>query len=224
MEGFRTIPRSKANDEPQYDDWNDSVSGVKVEIEAKFYLPSLDDIRETIKALDGRLHAARVLERNLRFDTVDRALSSNHSLLRLRQDRSSLLTFKHAMSVEERTEIEVGVEDFDTARALLEMLGYEVFFVYEKYRETYALGPCRIMLDELPFGHFIEIEADSLDEVKRTAARLDLPWKKRVKMNYLSLFQSLKQKLKLHFRDATFDNFTGLPAVQPDDLDLKYAQ
>jgi adenylate cyclase class 2 len=224
MEGFRTIPRSKANDEPQYDDWNDSVSGVKVEIEAKFYLPSLDDIRETIKALDGHLCSARVLERNLRFDTANRTLSSNHSLLRLRQDRSALLTFKHAVSVEERTEIEVGVEDFDTTRALLERLGYEVYFIYEKYRETYALGPCSIMLDELPFGHFIEIEGNSLDEVKKTAAKLNLPWKKRVRMNYLSLFHSLKQKLQLRFRDATFDNFSRLPAVQPDDLDLKYAQ
>jgi adenylate cyclase class 2 len=200
------------------------VSGVKVEIEAKFYLPRLDDIRETIEALDGRLLTARVLERNLRFDTANRALSSNHSLLRLRQDRSSLLTFKHAVSIEERTEIEVGVEDFDTTRALLEMLGYEVFFIYEKYRETYALGSCSIMLDELPFGHFIEIEGESLDAVKSTAARLDLPWKNRVKMNYLSLFHSLKQKLKLHFRDATFDNFSGLAEVQPGDLDINYAQ
>ncbi len=200
------------------------MSGVKVEIEAKFYLSRLDDIRKTIEALDGHLRTALVLERNLRFDTADRALSSNHSLLRLRKDRSSLLTYKHAVSIEERTEIEVGVEDFDTTRTLLEMLGYEVFFIYEKYRETYTLGSCSIMLDELPFGHFIEIEGESLDAVKKTAARLHLSWGKRVKLNYLSMFHSLKQKLELQFRDATFENFSGLAEVQPDDLDLKYAQ
>ncbi len=200
------------------------MSGVKKEIEAKFYLARLDDVRDAVRSLDGRQIAGRILERNLRFDTADRVLSSGQSLLRLRQDQSAVLTFKHAESIEVRTEIEVIVDDFDATKTLLEMLGFNVFFIYEKYRETYALEPCTIMLDELPYGHFVEIEGESLDEVKQIARELNLPWEKRAKLNYLSLFHSLKQKLQLQFRDATFENFSGLAAVQPDDLDLKYAQ
>lgn len=197
------------------------MSGVKKEIEAKFYLPQLDDIRARIDSLGGHLATSRILERNLRFDTSDGNLSDEHTVLRLRQDRSAVLTYKRPVSIEERTEIEIKVDDFDTARILLEMLGFEVFFIYEKYRETYTLEPCIIMLDELPFGDFVEIEGNSLDDVKRMSSRLDLPWEKRVKMNYLSLFQALQQRLQLPFRDATFENFSTITAVQPDDLGLK---
>ncbi len=199
------------------------MSGVKKEIEAKFYLPQLDDIRPRINSLGGKLTSSRIFERNLRFDTSDRQLSGEHSLLRLRQDRSAVLAYKHAASVEVRTEIEVEVDDFETTRILLEKLGFEVFFIYEKYRETYTLEPCSIMLDELPFGYFIEIEGNSLDDVKRVSSKLDLSWKKRAKMNYLSLFHTLQQRLQLPFRDATFENFSGIAAIQPNDLGLKYA-
>ena len=199
------------------------MSGVKKEIEAKFFLPQLDDIRARILSLDGCMLTSRVFEHNLRFDTVSRDLSDDHSLLRLRQDHSTVLTYKRAESVEVRTEIEIEVDDFATTKALLETLGLEVFFIYEKYRETYRLEPCTIMLDELPFGHFIEIEGESLDDVKRIASELMLPWKKRVKMNYPSVFHALQQRLQLPFRDATFENFSGLTAIQPDDLNLRYA-
>jgi adenylate cyclase class 2 len=199
------------------------VSGVYKEIEAKFYLPQLDDIRAQIQSLDGYLLKSRILEHNLRFDTASRDLSGRHSLLRLRQDQSTILTYKHADSVVERTEIEIEVNDFDTTKALLEAIGFEAFFIYEKYRETYSLKPCTIMLDELPFGHFIEIEGESLEDVKQIAAKLDLPWEKRVKRNYPSLFYALQKKLNLPFRDATFENFSGLAAIQSTDLDLHYA-
>lgn len=199
------------------------MSGVKKEIEAKFYLPQLDELRARIDFLGGHLATGRILERNLRFDTSDRDLSNEHSLLRLRQDRSAVLTYKHAVSNEERTEIEVIVDDFDTTKILLEMLGFEVFFIYEKYRETYTLEPCSIMLDELPFGFFVEIEGNSLDDVKQMSSELDLSWKKRVKKNYLSLFHTLQQSLQLPFRNATFENFSATTKIQPDDLGLKYA-
>lgn len=199
------------------------MSGIKKEIEAKFYLPQLDDIRAKIDSLGGHLETSRIFERNLRFDTSDRNLSDEHTVLRLRQDRSTVLTYKRAVSIEERTEIEIGVEDFETTKVLLEMLGFEAFFIYEKYRETFTLDPCTIMLDELPFGDFVEIEGGSLDDVKKIASKLNLPWDKRVKFNYLSLFHALQQKLNLTFRDATFDNFSRLAAIQPDDLGLKFA-
>jgi adenylate cyclase class 2 len=199
------------------------VPGVTKEIEAKFYLPQLDDVRARIETLGGHLETSRILERNLRFDTTDGDLSDKHTVLRLRQDRSTVLTYKRAVSVEERTEIEIGVDDFETAKLLLEMLGFEVFFIYEKYRETHILGACTIMLDELPFGDFVEIEGHSLADLEWMASKLGLPWKNRVKMNYLSLFQRLQQKLQLPFRDATFDNFSDMAAIQPDDLGLEFA-
>ena len=61
-----------------------------------------------------------------------------------------------------RTEIEFGVDDFAKAKQFLEHLGYQSILVYEKYRTTYELDHAHIMLDELPYGNFIEIEGEDL--------------------------------------------------------------
>ena len=45
--------------------------------------------------------------------------------------------------------------------------------VYEKRRETWQLGEAEIVLDELPFGWFMEIEAD-VDEIRRLESELAL--------------------------------------------------
>lgn len=193
------------------------------EIEAKFLLPQLADIRRRVIAKGGRLVEPRVLERNLRFDTQDRRLTSNHEVLRLRQDIHTLLTYKYAHTIEERKEIEFEASDFDAAEAFLEALGFEVIFRYEKYRETFQLDPALIMLDELPFGCFIEVEAPSLEIVQQVASSLDLIWERRAKKDYLSLFESLRTHLRLPFRDATFSNFSDRPPVNPSELGLELA-
>ena len=59
-----------------------------------------------------------------------------------------------------RFEAEVVVSDFETMDVILRRLGYVVSLIYEKYRATYTLGDAEIVLDELPYGNFTEIEAD----------------------------------------------------------------
>lgn len=41
---------------------------------------------------------------------------------------------------------------------ILDALGFTPAVVYEKRRETWALGKTEIVIDELPFGLFMEIE------------------------------------------------------------------
>ena len=99
---------------------------------------------------------------NLRFDDTEGGLRNAHRVLRLRQDDKARLTYKGPGSVEGgarlREELEFTVSDFETARKLLEALGYQVMLVYEKYRTTYALGGCEVTLDEMPYGSFAEID------------------------------------------------------------------
>ena len=51
---------------------------------------------------------------------------------------------------------------------ILEALGYYPALVYEKRRETWRLGETEIVVDELPFGLFMEIEGaeKSIKELK----------------------------------------------------------
>jgi adenylate cyclase class 2 len=200
------------------------VAGSEAEIEAKFYLHHLADMRQRLLELGARLLASRSLEKNLRFDTPDRSLSRIGSVLRLRQDRTIHLTYKApGPSSEVRREIELEVDDLNAARAFLEALGFERVFYYEKYREVLTLEPVHVMLDELPFGCFLEIEGDSLVDVAQAARRLGLDWDRRIPDSYPALFEHLRSSLDLPFSDATFAGFSGRPRIQAADLAVREA-
>jgi adenylate cyclase class 2 len=185
------------------------------EIEAKFLLPHLASLRERLLACGGRLLSDRVLERNWRFDTKTGDLQSQRKILRLREDARTEVTFKRGLeSVDERVEITLVVNDAKKARDLLFALGYQVVTIYEKFRETFALHPVEVMLDELPYGYFVEIEGPSREEIRGAALQLQLNWEARLRSNYTQLFQHLQSTLNLPFNDATFEN---LAPYQPID-------
>jgi adenylate cyclase class 2 len=179
-----------------------------MEYEAKFQLPHFTEIRKRVLAHGGRLLQERMLERNLRFDDPEHTLSASHQVLRLRQDREITMTYKQGVeNFESRIEVQLQVDDFDTARSFLESLGYNVIHEYEKYRESFTLGSTKIMLDELPFGCYVEIEADSLDLATEQALELGFVWDQRMQTSYLELFNQIRQNFDIDFDDATFHNF-----------------
>ena len=195
------------------------------ETEAKFYISKPARMRQRIVSLGSELVDERVLEVNLRFDTPDRDLHRLGRVLRLRMDTRARLTFKDADSMEagalSRREVEVTVSDFDTAKELLEALGYEVAFVYEKYRTTFKFDGLEIVLDELPYGHFVEIEGEA-HALKATADRLGLDWERVIHESYSKLFENLRTGRKLDQSDLTFDSLRGFQ-VSASDLGVEPA-
>jgi adenylate cyclase, class 2 len=185
------------------------------EVEAKFHVLRLQDLEKRVLQRGGALTRARTLETNLRFDTPDGQLRRGHQALRLRRDTVVTLTYKGSGELDDgirsRPELEVGVADLEQARAVLEGLGYVVIFMYEKYRTTYRLGSVDVMLDELPYGDFVELEGKP-DQLKPAAAQLGLRWEAAIPASYHSLFEDLRSALDLPFRDLTFDNFAHTPA------------
>ncbi|MGB2896790.1 MAG: class IV adenylate cyclase [Anaerolineales bacterium] len=188
-----------------------------MEIEVKFCLCHLEDIRERLISLNGRLINDRLLERNLRFDTPGRELAGKNQVLRLRQDSRATMTFKrHHGQVETREEFEIEIDDFETGRKLLDALGYTITAVYEKYRETYQIDPNLVMLDELPFGCFVEIEGPSIESIRQMSERLELPWERRVQASYLALIERIRYPLNIEVEEVTFEKFKGLAPVDPE--------
>ncbi len=188
-----------------------------MEIEVKFFLRRLEDIRKRLIAHNALLIKNRLLERNLRFDTVGRDLANKKHVLRLRQDSQATLTFKRPLGqVETREEFEVGIDDFESGRKILEALGYTVTTIYEKYRETYQIDPNQVMLDELPFGCFVEIEGPSIESIRQLSDQLGLPWERRVQESYLELFDRIRRSLNLEFEEVTFEKLEGLTPVDPE--------
>ncbi len=194
------------------------------ETEAKFYVRHLATLQQRIEALGANQVHLRVLELNLRFDTPTRDLHRLGRVLRLRQDERARMTYKDSENPHpgtlSRREIEFTVSDFGTARELLLALGYQVAFTYEKYRSTYKLNGLEIVLDELPYGHFVEIEGEG--PIQATAEKLGLKWGALIRESYSRLFEQLKEKRHLNFRDLTFENFVGVE-VTPEELGVKVA-
>ena len=72
------------------------------------------------------------------------------------------------------------------------------------------------MLDELPYGNFVEIEGES-DALEPAASKLSLTWKTAIPVSYHVLFERVREARVLTFRDLTFENFNEIH-ILPIDL------
>ena len=192
------------------------MSGGDLEVEVKFRTADRHALRQRLIASGAVPHHPRIFERNIRYDNGWDGLMRKGQLLRLRQDAATRLTFKgpapqpEGTEVKIREELEVTVDDFATADRLLRRLGFEPRQVYEKYRETFRLGEVEIVLDELPFGDFVELEGPE-PALRETADLLGLDWARRILDTYLMLMARLKRHHEFDFDDLTFDRFDGFP-------------
>ena len=186
-----------------------------LEVEVKFLVDDLKGFRDRLLAAGATLKKPRVYERNIRFDTQAERLRQNEMLLRLRQDQSARLTFKgraeedSSSEAKVREELEITVSDFYTTATILERIGFHPVQVYEKYRETFHINTVEVVLDEMSFGNFVELEGEEVD-IKATASTLHLDWSQRILDNYLLLMGKVKQHYNLPFNDLTFANFESL--------------
>jgi adenylate cyclase class 2 len=185
------------------------------ELEVKFYLADLPALQRRLEACGAQLVQPRVHEINLRFDTPNQALQRSFQVLRLRQDAAAHLTYKGPgvinAGVRERVELEVTVSDFAATQALLEALGYQVSVMYEKYRATYDLAAdLHVTLDEMPYGHFAEIEGPDGATIQAAAGQLGLDWERRNLDSYLVLFDRVRLALGLTCQHLSFAAFTGI--------------
>lgn len=197
-----------------------------MEIEGKWLVKDLRAIEFKLKVLGAVCSQPRIYENNLRYDTPDRALSSQWKVLRLRRDNDVRFTFKAPQqsegSIRSNIEIEFAVGEFDLAAQFLEALGYEMYFQYEKYRAVYELAGCHIMLDELPYGDFVEIEGEEPSLIEALALKLELDIAKGSALNYAGLFELYCLESSHSFQHLTFENFENL-IVTPVQLGLQYA-
>lgn len=186
-----------------------------LEVEVKFYVPDLAAFRERLLAAGAVLSKPRMFEKNVAFDTADSRLFQELKLLRLRQDTAVTLTYKGTPAnlpqseAKVREELEVTVSDFDTLAEIFARLGFDPVVVYEKYRETFTWQDVEIVLDELPYGNFVELEGEE-GGIKTAVAHLNLNWQNRILTNYLGLMAQLKAHHNLPFNNLTFANFANL--------------
>jgi adenylate cyclase, class 2 len=193
------------------------------ELEVKFYVNGLLPFENQLKQFGAALLQPRTHEINLRFDTPDQSLTRSSQVLRLRQDLEARLTYKGPGEVlggvRLRREIEFSVSDYKAAQSFLEALGYQVSFMYEKFRAMYQLDNVLVTLDEMPYGFFLELEGPDPDSILAISRKLALKWDARILDSYTVLFDTVREKCGLKFRDLSFANFEGMQ-ISPEMLNV----
>lgn len=133
-----------------------------IEIEKKFRLS--DDRREQILAnLEGL--GAQFVSEDFEENTLygGGILDEKRAVLRVRKiGNKTVLTYKERVEnnsdIKHQTEFETIVESAEEIENIIAHLGFTKALVYEKRRKTWRLRDVEIMLDELPFGLYMEIE------------------------------------------------------------------
>lgn len=95
-------------------------------------------------------------------------LDGRAAVLRLRKTETrTTLTYKEKVPTENdfkhQIEFETEVSDVDATENIIEKLGYKLSVIYEKHRKAWHLGNVEVVLDELPFGYYMEIEGSMVD-------------------------------------------------------------
>jgi len=147
-----------------------------IEIEKKYRLTprQRDEIVTRLPAI-GAQRGRTDFEVNTLYagDSID----MERAVLRLRRvGTRAILTFKERLPgispIKHQLEDETTVGDPDAMDAILESLGFNPTLIYEKRREKWQLGETEIVLDELPFGLFMEIEGEeqSINDIEKKLA------------------------------------------------------
>lgn len=164
-----------------------------LEVEKKFLDADFASVRKRLAAL-GAISGGPHFEHNEILDTNGHELLAAGSLLRIRSRKwadqeDAVLTFKcpppENLAREDckiRQEFELKVENAAAMAEILAHLGYAPVAAYEKFRESWSLvlaggASVKIDMDELPFGHVIEIEGtpEAIDRAARDLGIEDLP-------------------------------------------------
>jgi adenylate cyclase, class 2 len=135
---------------------------VTLEREIKLRFDSPEVAREAVLSVGATPIKGRRLQDDYLLDTIDHLLQRQRSVLRVRVESGrSFLTFKGPVqpsAMKLREELETIVGDGPLLLRILEALGFQVWFRYQKYREEFGLADVIVAVDETPVGTYVEIE------------------------------------------------------------------
>jgi adenylate cyclase class 2 len=171
--------------------------GIETEIKVKIGDP--ENFCRHLNSFNAGVVSARHFEDNHLLDFPNRRLGSRRCLLRVRfAGELNFLTYKGSPLPEgvfkTREEFEVRLEDGATALHILEQIGMQVCFRYQKYRREYELDGVQVAVDETPIGNFAEFEG-SRDAIRNLARKMKIPESQFLRLSYYSLYLEYCEKI-----------------------------
>ena len=171
------------------------------EIEAKVKIADPEAFRRRMAAR-GLADEGTVLEINRLFDDPAESLRKAGSALRLREERDpaggqvlrTILTLKGPVAespIKRRPETELEVEAAGPMVAILGRLGLAETFCYEKRRTTWHVGPCAVVLDDMPcLGWFVEVEGPTEEAVFAVLNDVGLGGEPTIRRSYIKMLRA----------------------------------
>jgi len=170
-----------------------------IENEVKIRIDEIDAFRANLQRLKPQVISVRHFEDNYVLDFPDGRIRGRGCLLRVRITRETgLLTFKAAAAAggpfKTRQELETPLLDGAAALDILQRIGMQVWFRYQKYREEFcvALGrstrnEVHVALDETPVGTYAELEGPG-DSIRNLAEKMGISEKQFLRDSYYALY------------------------------------
>jgi adenylate cyclase class 2 len=194
----------------------------RVEVEIKLRIASVPEMTRKLLKLRAKEHEKRHFEENSLYDDGARALQRRGDLLRLRVRpdlKGGFLTFKGPPpkllpGAKVRSEIEVHVDDPAGLDRIFRRLGLQPGYRYQKYRTVYKLGDLLLMLDELPFGNFLELEGPKRT-IDAVAKKLGYKPEDHIVINYRSLHIQHLRERGLPDQDLLFSQDSRSAGARP---------
>jgi adenylate cyclase class 2 len=179
------------------------------EVEIKFRVENTETLTAGLLAAGFQLITPRTREMNTLYEQPGGELRRRGALLRLREyglkwtltykDKSGPQSGRH----KSRREIETVVENGPAMTLMLEALGYQPSFRYEKLRSEWSDPSGHVVIDETPIGIFGEIEGPP-EWIDSTASRLGISLDQYLKESYAELFIAWKRQNKSEAGEMTF--------------------
>ena len=190
---------------------------MSIETERKYHLgpKRLEEITSKLISL-GAEFIKEVFEVN--YQHRGGQMDERGATLRLRKIGDfTVLTYKEKIKNEtgtkQKIEFETAVSDVIAAEKIVERLGYKLTAVYEKRRKYWRFGKVEVVLDELPFGLYMEIEA-TIAEIERAEKALGLKEIEREPRGYPRL--TIKYgKMTGEVAEARFERSTSANSQPP---------
>ena len=178
------------------------------EIEIKLRVPDAVRARRLLRASGFRVSRPRVFESNTIFDTAEQSLRTSGQMLRVRHVKGAAkLTYKGPIIPgrhKSREELEIDAGNPHVLTAILEKLGLQRVFRYEKFRTEFRRDAGGVAtLDETPIGAFLELEG-SPRWIDRTARRLGFTEQDYVTASYGALYFEWCEQRRRKPADMTF--------------------
>ncbi len=148
-----------------------------IEIEKKYRLTAeqRDEIIASLAEFSAE-YVSEDTEENIIYSGA--ILQEKNAVLRVRKiGERAILTYKLRLAgtsdIKRQIEEETEVADPKAIQTIVKELGFSPVLIYEKRRRTWRFRSVEIVLDELPFGLFMEIEG-SITGIREAEMLLDL--------------------------------------------------